>query len=156
LRTLFDRLWRGWLGQFEQEFEPVRLWDFDVQENDQEIVVRAEMPGFEENELDVQLSNNVLTIKAETETKGDRQEEYRSFYRSVTLPSGVNAEKVQATYRNGVLELHVPRTEEARPRRIQIQAERGGGQQGRQVIPNEGQQASSSQAAAAAPEKSKK
>jgi HSP20 family protein len=145
--ALFDRLWRGWLAPFEQEFEPIRLWDFDVKETDQEILVRAEMPGFDEKELDVQLSDNVLTIKAEKEIKGDRQEEHRSFYRSMTLPSGINAEQVQATYRNGVLELHIPRAEGARPRRIQIQAE--------QTAPHQGQQTSSSQTGAA-PEKAKK
>jgi len=46
---------------------------------------------------------------------------YRSFYRSVTLPSAINTEKAQATYRNGVLELHIPRAEGAQPRHIKLQ-----------------------------------
>jgi HSP20 family protein len=63
----------GWLAPFEQNFGAMRMWDFDVKDNDQEIVVRAELPGFEANELDVQLNNDVLTIKAEKEQKDERK-----------------------------------------------------------------------------------
>jgi HSP20 family protein len=119
--TLFGRLWGGSMSPFEQDATQMRLWDFDVSENDKELVVRAEIPGFEPNEVDVQLNNEALTIKAEKEKKDNGQEEYSSFYRSVTLPSAINAEKVQATYRNGVLELHIPRAEGARPRHIKLQ-----------------------------------
>jgi HSP20 family protein len=144
--SLFDRLWNGWLVPFDQDLEPVRLWDFDVTENDKEIVVRAEIPGFEPNELDVQVNNDVLTIRAEKEQRDDRREEYRSFFRSVTLPSGIDAEHVQASYRNGVLELHIPRAEGAGPKRINVQGQQGeGGQQAQQQISsgrggNQGQQ----------------
>jgi HSP20 family protein len=147
--SLFDRLWNGWLVPFDQDLEPVRLWDFDVTENDKEIVVRAEIPGFEPNELDVQINNDVLTIRAEKEQRDDRREEYRSFFRSVTLPSGIDAEHVQATYRNGVLELHIPRAEGAGPKRINVQAQQGGGQQAQQISSgrggNQGQQSQASQ-----------
>jgi HSP20 family protein len=146
--TLFDRLWSGWLAPYDQDLRNIRVWDFDVKENDQEIVVRAEIPGFKEDELDVQLNNDVLTIKAEKEQKGDGQEEYRSFFRTVMLPAGVNPDKVQATYQNGVLELHCPRAEGAQTKRIKVHAQQGEtGQQGRQ--PN-------AQAGGAASEKSKK
>ena len=119
--TLFSRLWGGWLAPSPRDVESLRVWDFDVNENDKEMVVRAEMPGFEENEIEVQLNNDMLTIKAEKEQKGDGQQEYRSFFRSVTLPPGADADKAEATYRNGVLELHIPRREEAQSRRIRIQ-----------------------------------
>jgi hypothetical protein len=62
------------------------------------------MPGFEENELNVQINNGVLTIQAEKEQQGEGREEYRSNYRSFTLPQGINPDKVQGTYRNGVPE----------------------------------------------------
>jgi HSP20 family protein len=123
--SLFDRLWRTWLGPFEQDFGSARLWDFDFQGNDKEITVRAELPGFEPNEIDLQLDQNMLTIRAEKEKKGDRKEEYRSFFRSITLPSGIDTDKVQANYRNGVLELHIPRSEGAMPRRINVQGTQG-------------------------------
>jgi len=141
--TLFGRLMGGWVSPFDQDFEPMRVWDFDVTENDKEIVVRAEAPGFAESELDVQLSNNVLTIKAEKEEKGNGHEERRSYYRTVVLPQGINAEQVQATYQNGVLELHIPRAEEAQPKRIKVQ-----GQQAASSQP--GQQAAASQQTAQA------
>jgi len=157
--ALFGRLWGGWLAPLEQEFEPLRVWDFDVSDNDKEIVVRAEVPGFTENELEVNINNNVLTIKAEKEQKGDGQQEYRSFYRTVVLPPVINPDKVQATYQNGVLELHIPKAEEAQPRRINIQGQQAAtGQQGQPSTGqagNEGQQASK-QAGTRATEKAQK
>src|SRR5438105_4926847 len=111
LNTLFDRMWGNWLGPFERDFSSMRVWDFDVTENDKEITVRAELPGFEENELDIQLTNDILTIKAEKEEHGEGEEEYRSFFRRVTLPSGMDADNVRATYRSGVLGMHIPRVE---------------------------------------------
>jgi HSP20 family protein len=152
--TLFDRLWGGWLAPLDRDVGTVRLWDFDVQENDQEVVIRAELPGFEENEIDVQLNQDTLIIRAEKEQKGDGQEEYRNFFRAITLPPGINPEQARATYRNGVLELHIPRAAEAQPRRIQIEGERAGnGQQGQQAgqrqQANQGQQAGKQAGAAA-------
>lgn len=127
---LFDRMWSGMLGPLGQDVEDIRVWDFDVQENDKEITVRAEMPGFEENEINVELNNDVLTVRAEKQQKRDGGQEYRKFYRSVTLPSGINAEQAQATYRNGVLELHLPRPEGSQAKRITIQGPHtGAGQQ---------------------------
>jgi HSP20 family protein len=102
----------------------MRVWDFTVTENDQEILVRAEMPGFEPNELDVHLDDNILTIQAEKQQRGENQEAYRSFFRTITLPSSVDAEKVRADYRNGVLELHIPRPTGKQAKRIQVQGHR--------------------------------
>jgi HSP20 family protein len=129
--TLLRRLWGGLLAPGDQDSGSMRLWDFDVTEKDQEIVVRAEIPGFEDSELDVKLIDNVLTIQAEKEQKGDGQEEYRSFYRAVTLPSGIDPNNVKATYRNGVLEVHIPRAEGAGPKRIEVQGQQGQQAQGR-------------------------
>jgi HSP20 family protein len=126
--SLIESLWGGRLNPFAHMTERLRIWDFDVTENEREIVVRAELPGFDENELDVQLTNDTLTIKAEREQKGEEQEECRSFRRSVTLPSAIDPENVQATYHNGVLELHIPRAEGAQPRRIKIQGQHASGE----------------------------
>jgi HSP20 family protein len=128
LNTLFDRLWRGWLGPMDRDFGSMRLWDFGVTENDKEVVVRAEMPGFEEKEVNIEINNDVLTIKAEKEDSGAGEEEYHSFFRSMTLPAGTNADNAKANYRNGVLELHIPRVEGAKPKRIKVEGshEHGG------------------------------
>jgi HSP20 family protein len=138
--TLFNRMWSGWMMPFDQDFASMPIFDLNVTENDQQISVRAELPGFEQNEIDVRLTDNVLTIKAEKEKKVDGREEHRTFYRTITLPTGIDADKVQATYRNGVLELNIPRAETARPRRIEIQGhQRGAGQQKgqRQAVSNQ-------------------
>jgi HSP20 family protein len=135
LNTVFDRMLSGWLAPFDRDLGSMRLWDFDVTEDDKEIVIRAEIPGFEENELDIQLNNDMLTIKAEKTERENGKEEYRNFFRSVTLPGGIDAEKVQATYRNGVLEMHIPRAEGAQPKRIKVEGSQksGNGSQGQQA-----------------------
>jgi HSP20 family protein len=101
-----------------------RGWGFEAQDHEKEVVVRAELPGFEPDDLHVQVHEDVLTVKAEKK-EAEGQRSYRKFFRSVTLPTGVEAEKAQATYRNGVLELHLPKTEKAQPRRIPVHAEHG-------------------------------
>ncbi len=123
--TLFGRMMGGSMTPFGQEEGSLRLWDFDVSEGDKEVTVRAEVPGFEPNEIDVRIDNGTLTIKAEKEQKGEGREEYRSFVRSVTVGPDVDADKAHASYRNGVLELRIPRTESARPKRIPIHGHQG-------------------------------
>jgi HSP20 family protein len=120
---LFDRLWRGWATPFEAG--PTYGWGLDVHDAGNEFVVRAEAPGFEANEFDVRVLGDVLTISAEhrEEAKeGEQVAEQRwgTYQRSVTLPVGVDAEKVEARYRNGVLEIHLPKTPEAQGRRIEV------------------------------------
>ena len=124
MESLFDRFFGdGWLDSLTEEFGSTRGWGFDVDKTDQEIVVRADVPGFEENELDVRLDNDMLTIQAEKEQKGDNQRAHRRFFRQVTLPPGIDAETVQAAYRNGVLELHIPRPKGSQAKRIPVRGQ---------------------------------
>jgi HSP20 family protein len=125
--SLFDRFLSRWPAPFDAEYGFDTLWGLDVEDRDNEILVRAEVPGFEAEELDVQLSNRILTIKAkkklESKNNGNGStEEYRSYHRSVTVPEGIKADGIEAKYRNGVLEIRLPKTEEARPKRIPVQA----------------------------------
>ena len=98
-----------------------------MDEHEDEIVVRAEIPGFEPEELEVQLNGRLLTVKAEKEKTNKRKKgryvelAYRSFYRSLTLPESIKADQVEAKYHNGVLEVHIPRSEDGRPKRIAIE-----------------------------------
>jgi len=83
------------------------------------------MPGFEPKEVKVELVGERLTIEAEHKEpaeEGKKEEErvYAHVKRVITLPPGVNPEKIEATYRNGVLEVHVPRTPEPTGRRIEV------------------------------------
>jgi HSP20 family protein len=88
--------------------------------------VRTEAPGFEAGEIDVQISGNQLVIRAEH--KVEQKEEagsayhYGTFYRSLPLPMGEESDKIGARYHNGILELHLPRSEKGRGKRIAINA----------------------------------
>jgi len=121
--VLMNRFMEDWLpptGEFWKA-----AWSLDVEETDKEVVYRAELPGFEPAEIDVSLTGDVLTIRAEhhVEPKGtapDTPTERRRVERSVVLPEGVDPDKMTATYRNGILELRLPRVPEAAPRRIEV------------------------------------
>jgi len=94
-----------------------------------EVVIRGEMPGFEPEELKVELIGERLVVEAEHKEevkKGEEKAEraYAHVKRTITLPPEVELEKMEATYRNGVLEVHVPRKPEAVGRRILVRARR--------------------------------
>lgn len=125
LRHEFDSLFDNFLSRW-----PAPLsggWGLDVDDAGKEVVVRAEAPGFEAQEFDVQMRGDQLYIRAEhkEESKEDKDNgttssRYGVYERWVTLPSGVEADKVEARYRNGVLEIHLPKTPEALARKIEV------------------------------------
>ncbi len=114
----------------EPDFGEMRLWDLSLDENDKEITVRAELPGFDANQIDVQFHDDVLTIRAGKESKSDGGQEFERYERSIMLPSGANVDRAEADYRNGVLELRFPRTEQSKGKKIPI---RGDGSAAKQV-----------------------
>jgi HSP20 family protein len=129
-RDLSD-LWTGWqpFGGMNWPFRDIKVEEFV--DGDQ-LVVRAEVPGVDpERDIDVSVENDVLTISAERressrEKMGDRgfhsEFRYGSFVRQVRLPAGTSPEVVSATYRDGVLEIRMPKPSgEGVSRRIQIQ-----------------------------------
>jgi HSP20 family protein len=109
---------------------PETFWAFEMEETDKEFVIHAEAPGFEMKDFEIFLTGNLLTLKAEHKTKIEKKvvkEEgeflaERTFERYVTLPTGVLPEKIEAFYKNGILEVHVPKCEEAKPLRIPVKA----------------------------------
>jgi HSP20 family protein len=126
--AVFDRFFSRWPGPSEWGLASQWFWDVDVEDTDKEIVVRAEAPGFEAKDFDIQVSGNTLTIRAEHKVEAEGEQEghryterrYGRYQRSIPLPAPVEAEKAAAHYRNGVLELRLPRTEEAQRRRIEV------------------------------------
>ena len=122
-KTLYDRFFNGWPMLFEPNLEPEYFWNLEMMEAEKEVIVRAEIPGFETPDLDVELLNNRLIIKAEkkpeTKAKGVESVE-RRYERFVELPVEVDPAKVEAIYRNGVLEIHLPKTEAAKGRHIPV------------------------------------
>jgi HSP20 family protein len=101
----------------------------DVRDEDNAVTVRAELPGFEVGDIDLQVSGDRLVIRAahksETaEPKGQgHQWQRREYYQTVPLPAGINPDKIDAHYRNGVLSVHLPKTEQAKGRRVTIREE---------------------------------
>jgi HSP20 family protein len=126
--TLFDQFFGGWPGLGGDWGVPG--WGLDVEDAGQEVVVRAEAPGFEATDFDVQVTGDVLHIQAQTRQEvpeGQKEgqparQRYGHFERWVTLPAGTDVDKVEARYRNGVLEVRLPKTPEAQGRRIEVKA----------------------------------
>jgi HSP20 family protein len=100
----------------------------DVVETEDHFVLRADLPGLSENDVSIELEDNVLTVagerKAEHEQRGEGyyrvERAFGSFSRSLTLPEGVNADAIQASFSNGVLEVRIPKPEQHKPRKVQI------------------------------------
>lgn len=118
--TLFDRFFAGWPAPLAEEGWG-RGWGLEVKDEGKEVLVKADAPGFEAGDFDVQLSGDVLTIRAERKEEKEGHIE-RRLMRSLTLPAGVLADKVEARYRNGVLELRLPRSEEVVGKKITVSA----------------------------------
>jgi HSP20 family protein len=102
----------------------------DVYENEQhELVIKAELPEVKREDIDLRIENDMLTLKGEKkmdhEVKDDQyhriERVYGTFSRSFSLPPTVDVSKVSADYKNGVLEIRLPRREEAKPKQIQVQ-----------------------------------
>jgi HSP20 family protein len=119
--TLVDRLLTGWPTMENQDWP--NWWGLTTEENDKEFVVRFELPGFEPAEVKVDLAGDRLTVEAEhkeSAAKPEERNERARVRRMLTLPTGIDTEKAEASYRNGVLEVHIPRVPEAVGRRIEV------------------------------------
>ncbi len=102
----------------------------DVSEDDKEILVSADLPGIDPKQVEITVRDNILSLngerKAEKEEKGESyhrvERSYGSFSRSFALPSSVDEAKVSAEYQDGVLRIHLPKREEAKPRKILVKS----------------------------------
>jgi HSP20 family protein len=102
----------------------------DIFETDNDVVVKAELPGMDPKSIDVRLENNVLLLKGERhfekETKEENyhrvEREYGSFSRAFSLPMAVKEEKITAEYKDGILKIVLPKKEEVKPKTIRIEA----------------------------------
>lgn len=128
---------------FNSFFEPVasagsaangvtaRRWipAMDLVETDDHFVLRADLPGMSQDDVDLSLEDNVLTVSGERKAEHEERREgyYRverasgAFSRSLTLPEGVDGDAITATFDKGVLEVRIPKPEERKPRKVQIQ-----------------------------------
>jgi len=101
----------------------------DVIENEDEYIVKASLPGIDPDQLEITFNNQALTIRGELKPEEDAEENYilreRSygvFVRTITLPNSIRSTDISGDYEAGVLTLHLPKAEEVKPRRIQIQS----------------------------------
>lgn len=117
----------------DKESMTVTQWSplVDITEDDKEYVVKAELPDLKKEEVKVTVENGELTIsgerKFEKEEKGKKyhriERSYGSFLRSFTLPEGVSGEKVAADFKDGVLQVHLPKDEKAKPKAIEVKVQ---------------------------------
>jgi len=126
-RPLLPAIWRrtpveemGWAPAIE------------MFEKDDKFMVKAELPGMKEEDIDVSVVGDTLTIKGERKAESEVKEEdyyccersYGSFSRSITLPSSVDAKNIEASYENGVLEVSLPKAAEVKPKKITVSAKK--------------------------------
>ena len=130
LRDELDRLFESPWTELARTSQLLSGWTpaLDVHEDKDNFVVRAELPGMKREDIDVSLHDGALSISGErkTEKKYEEAEVYRTerffgkFQRTVTLPAAVAADKVKAQYKDGVLTITLPKTEEAKPKQIDV------------------------------------
>ncbi len=130
----WDPFEEGMLRRFFDE-EDTRTCDWspavDILEKDKEIIIKAEIPGVEKKDIDISVQKNTLVIKGEKKYEEERKEQnyhrvercYGTFQRSFVLPEYVEAEKIKATFKDGVLTLTLPKKPEVLPKSIDIKVE---------------------------------
>ncbi|MDD3581680.1 MAG: Hsp20/alpha crystallin family protein [Desulfobacca sp.] len=134
LRREMDRLWDDYFGPGRRGLKPLEAeWApvVDISESADQVTVKAEIPGLEAKDIDISLSGDLLTIKGEKKSEREEKDEnyhlversYGSFSRSLRLPVGVEAEKIQASYKQGVLTITCPKKEEVKAKPIEVKAE---------------------------------
>ncbi|MBK7897509.1 MAG: Hsp20/alpha crystallin family protein [Anaerolineaceae bacterium] len=135
MRNEIDRLFEDAFNAPVGKWERNAVWGFplDVSENDDTFTVKAAVPGMNPDDLEITISDNVLTIKGETQEEAVRDDEkvhlrerrFGSFMRSISLPTPVESNDVQASIDNGVLTLQIPKAEAVKPKRIAVKAGNG-------------------------------
>lgn len=126
LNRLFEPFARFTTGE-EELVSGTWVPPVDVAETQEKIVVRAEVPGMKQEDISIEFENGLLTIKGERKLEKSEgvtwhrvERIYGNFRRSFTLPRSVDPERIAASYREGILEVEVPKREEAKPKHIKI------------------------------------
>ena len=126
--SLFDRFFGGDRDGDDRSTSPVWSPRTDLLETDDAFRLRLDVPGMTKDDITINLQNNTLTVSGErTSERTNEEEEYvrvervfGTFHRTFTLPDAVDAEHIEAAYDNGVLTIHVPKTEKSTRRQIEI------------------------------------
>ena len=128
INKMFDNFFRG--GTLEDGSLGSSVWTpaVDVEERDDEYQVKVELPGVNKDDVKITMQDNVLTIrgekKQEKESKNSNyhrvERSYGSFQRSFTLPTSVKHDKIEASYKEGILTIGLPKAEDAKPKQIEV------------------------------------
>ena len=128
MNRMFNEFFRG--GSGEEVGWGVRTWapPVDIYETDDAVVLTAELPGVSKDDVSIEIHQNTLILRGERKHEAEVKEgdyyraerAYGTFQRSFVLPTLVDQDQVQATYKDGVLELRLPKSEAAKPKRIAI------------------------------------
>jgi HSP20 family protein len=132
MRTDMDRLWETFF-EGRPKVRELGGWvpSIDVSETKNDLVVKAELPGMDPKDIDISLNDGYLTLKGEKKQEREEKEEnyhyiersYGSFTRSVQLPKEVKRDKITASYKNGILKITLPKSEEAKKKDVKIKVE---------------------------------
>ena len=132
LRHEIDRLFEEPFSSLAPSTSFFEGWSpaVDIYEDKDKYTVKAELPGMKKEDIDVSLDGDTLTISGERKEEAEKKEGegYRSerffgrFQRSVTLPTAVQSNKIEAAYKDGILTVNVPKSEEAKPKQIQVKS----------------------------------
>ena len=127
MNRMFEDVFAG-KGE-EKEFSP-SSWApaVDIYETGSEIVLTAEIPGIDENDVEIKIEDNTLTLRGERKFSKETKEEnyhrlersYGAFYRAFTLPNSIDAENIRAEHENGILRVTMPKKQELKPRTVKI------------------------------------
>jgi len=125
---LFDRMFSDWSVPSLWIEEKVVVPAFDITENEKEYVISGEIPGIDPKDLDVTLTDGILSIKGEKKQESEEKEEnyhrierhYGSFQRSFRLPENINREELDANYKDGILRLTLPKSKESEVKKIEV------------------------------------
>jgi HSP20 family protein len=126
MEEMFGRAFPAWSDK-ERGWAP----SVDMIDEKDEIVVKADLPGIDEKDIEVTVQDGSLVIRGERKTEKEEKKDdyyyaersYGAFLRSLPLPAHVEAERVKASFKKGVLEVHLPKAKEAKGRKIEIKAE---------------------------------
>jgi len=129
-----DRLWDSFFEERpRRKIEELGEWgpSLDLSETKNDLIVKAEVPGIDPKDIDISLDKDILTIKGEKKQETEEKEEnyhfiertYGALARSIRLPREVQSDKINASYKNGVLRVTLPKSEEAKKKEIRIKVE---------------------------------
>lgn len=131
LRERMNRLFEeAYTSRGEEKDMVASTWNpsVDIYEKENELVLKAELPGIDENDIEIKIEDNTITLKGDRKFEKETKEEnyhriersYGSFYRSFTLPQNIDQENIKAESENGILKITMPKKAELKPKKVKI------------------------------------